>query len=595
MGRKGNFEEKQKRGPGRKAKKQQPPEIPQSLKEQNEKPKRRRGKQVPIKQVPIDRKPKKLKLPGFCSDSESDVEGKKELKTGKKRKLEIDSDIDSDSDVVDDQFEGDSLSENEEADGNNNAEDKEDDSDDLDSEDDDLLPIEEASKRLDKKRAKIERLGEEEMQMNITSSEPMHLPSDEELKKDQPDIVMSRQRVNDILQVLGSFKERREPGKKRKQYIELLRKDLCFLYDYNEYLVQKLFDLFAVNIMEFLEANEQNRPLTIRTNTLKTRRRDLAQALIGRGVNLEPLSWSKVGLLVTDSRDIPIGATPEYLAGHYMLQGASSFLPVMALAPQESEKILDMCAAPGGKTTYIGQLMKNTGCLVANDVNRNRARAVVGNIHRMGVTNCIVTTVDGRKLPTTLQGFDRVLLDAPCSGTGVISKHNEVKTSKDEKDIQRCSHIQRELLLAAIDCCTANSATGGYVVYSTCSVLVEENECVVQYALKKRNVKIVPAGLSFGAEGFIHFREYRFHPSMNQARRYYPHKDDMDGFFVCKLKKFSNKIPTPPKDEVQEDEDDEEEEGENVEEEENEDEEEDEESEAEEKEESEDGENEESE
>lgn len=569
MGRKGNFEEKQKRGPGRKSRKQQPPEVPRILKDQDEKPKKRRGKQLLAEQ-----KPKKLKLPGFSNDSESDIEGKKELKAGKKKQLVFDSDVGSDSDVVDDQFEGDSLSENEEADDKNNAEDKEDDSDDdLDSSDDDLLSMEEASKKLDKKAAKIKRLGEEEMQMNITCSEPMHLPSDEELKKDQPDVVMSRQRVNDILQVLGSFKERREPGKKRKQYIDILRKDLCFLYDYNEYLVQKLFDMFAVNILEFLEANEQNRPVTIRTNTLKTRRRDLAQALIGRGVNLEPVSWSKVGLLVTDSREIPIGATPEYLAGHYMLQGASSFLPVMALAPQESEKVLDMCAAPGGKTTYIGQLMKNTGCLVANDVNRNRARAVIGNIHRMGVTNCIVTTVDGRKLPATIQGFDRVLLDAPCSGTGVISKHNEVKTSKDEKDIQRCSHIQRELLLAAIDCCTANSATGGYVVYSTCSVLVEENECVVQYALKKRNVKIVPAGLSFGAEGYTHFREHRFHPSMNLARRYYPHKDDMDGFFVCKLKKFSNKIPTPPKDEAQEaEDDDEEEEGENKEEEDNDDE-----------------------
>jgi ribosomal RNA methyltransferase Nop2 len=110
-----------------------------------------------------------------------------------------------------------------------------------------------------------------------------------------------------------------------------------------------------IQIIEFLEANEVDRPITIRTNTLKTRRRDLAQALINRGVNLDPIGkWSKVGLLVYDSQ-VPIGATPEYLAGHYLLQGASSFLPVMALAPQEHEKILDMAAAPGGKTTYIGK------------------------------------------------------------------------------------------------------------------------------------------------------------------------------------------------------------------------------------------------
>lgn len=102
-----------------------------------------------------------------------------------------------------------------------------------------------------------------------------------------------------------------------------------------------------------MEANETPRPVTIRTNSLKTRRKDLAQALIARGVNLDPIKWSKVGLQVFESQ-VPIGATPEYLAGHYMVQSASSFLPVMALEPKEKERILDMCAAPGGKTTFIG-------------------------------------------------------------------------------------------------------------------------------------------------------------------------------------------------------------------------------------------------
>ncbi|CAN6841752.1 unnamed protein product, partial [Brassica oleracea] len=113
--------------------------------------------------------------------------------------------------------------------------------------------------------------------------------------------------------------------------------------------------------MELIEAFEKQRPTSIRTNTLKTRRRDLADVLLNRGVNLDPLSkWSKVGLVVYDSQ-VPIGATPEYLAGFYMLQSASSFLPVMALAPREKERVVDMAAAPGGKTTYVASLMKNTG------------------------------------------------------------------------------------------------------------------------------------------------------------------------------------------------------------------------------------------
>ena len=303
----------------------------------------------------------------------------------------------------------------------------------------------------------------------------------------------------------------------------------------------KLMELFPVaEITEVLEANEVPRPITIRTNTLKTRKRDLMQALINRGVNLEPIGdWSKVGLVVFDS-NVPIGATPEYLAGHYILQSASSFLPCMALAPQPKEKVLDMASAPGGKTTYLSSLMKNTGLVVANDANRDRLVATVANVHRLGCTNTVCCHNDGRAFPQVMGQFDRALLDAPCSGTGVIAKDSSVKTGKDEKDIARCSHLQKELILAAIDSINAQSATGGYLVYSTCSIMVEENEAVVEYALKKRHVKLVETGITFGKPGYTKHRHYRFHPTMNRTRRFYPHTHNMDGFFVSKLKVMKN-------------------------------------------------------
>ncbi|KAJ8911448.1 hypothetical protein NQ315_013810 [Exocentrus adspersus] len=415
--------------------------------------------------------------------------------------------------------------------------------------DDDLLPIEKETIKLKKKQAKEQKLAEEELQLNIANQEVFAFPkkSDEDVQSLQ-DV---QQRIREVIAVLTDFNKLRDKNHSRSEYLDILKKDLCTYYSYNEFLMEKFMQLFPLSeLLEFLEASEVQRPLTIRTNSLKTRRRDLAQALINRGVNLDPIGkWSKVGLVIYSSQ-VPIGATPEYLAGHYIIQGASSLLPVMALAPQENERILDMSAAPGGKASHIAAIMKNTGVLFANDISKERIKAVVGNFHRLGVVNSVITCMDGRKYPKIMTGFDRVLLDAPCTGTGVVAKDQSVKTSKDEQDIQRCYNLQRELLLAAIDCVNAKSSSGGYIVYSTCSVLPEENEWVIDYALKKRNVKLVETGLEFGTEGFVNYRQHRFHPTMKLTKRFYPHSHNMDGFFVAKLRKFSNLIPKSGGDEV---------------------------------------------
>lgn len=366
------------------------------------------------------------------------------------------------------------------------------------------------------------------------------------------DVAGAQQRIQKIVGILNNFKAyaaanaQGQGGPSRSELVRQLVRDLAAYYSYSEYMVEKITQLFPIGeAIEFLEANETPRPVTIRANTLKTRRRDLAQALIARGVNLDPLDkWSPVGLQIFDA-PVPVGATPEYLAGHYMLQSASSFLPVIALGASEGERILDMAAAPGGKSTYIAALMKNTGVLFANDPSKDRCKSLAANIHRMGVQNAVVCAHDGRDFPSVIGGFDRVLLDAPCSGTGVISKDPTVKVSKSDEDFGRLTHLQKELILAAIDSCDANSKTGGgIIVYSTCSVTVEENEEVVQYALQKRpNVRLVDTGLEFGREGFAAFRGKQFHPTMRLARRYYPHVHNMDGFFVAKLRKCSSTVP----------------------------------------------------
>ncbi|RFU72310.1 nucleolar 2 [Trichoderma arundinaceum] len=427
------------------------------------------------------------------------------------------------------------------------------------------------SRKLDKKLAEDKAITEAElqesaMQTNIDGpkifGEGYEDDSDEDdLEKKSksllaPDLQLLRQRITDTIRVLDDFASLAEEGRSRAEYTAQLLKDICAVclsylsaicqyYGYSPYLAEKLFNLFTPReAFAFFEANEMPRPVVIRTNTLRTHRRDLAQALINRGVTLEPVGkWSKVGLQIFEA-NVPLGATPEYLAGHYIIQAAASFLPVMALSPQPNERVLDMASAPGGKTTYCSAMMNNTGIVFANDPNKARAKGLIGNVARLGVRNVIVCSYDGREFPRVMGGFDRVLLDAPCSGTGVISKDPSVKTNKDEKDFISLPHMQKQLLLAAIDSVNHASETGGFLVYSTCSVTVEENEGVVAYALSRRpNVKLVDSGIPFGKEGFTSYMGKKFHPSLKLTRRFYPHAHNIDGFYVAKFQKIG---PTPP-------------------------------------------------
>ena len=430
-----------------------------------------------------------------------------------------------------------------------NDEDEVDEYDGVDDDDDELLAVEKDAMDLDMEAELEEQEASEEMRRNIQDKaihSTFHLPTEEEVEKEADERVVPpseiRARMEEIIQVLADFKSRREEGRSRSEYIDRLKYDMSEFFGCLPELVELFLNMFnPTECLEFLDAGDMPRPLVIRANTLKVRRKDLAQALMKRGINLDPLAkWSKVGLKISES-PVPVGATPEYLAGYYMLQSAASMCPVMALAPQPGEKVMDMASAPGGKTSYLAQMMKNTGYILANDLKKERQKATVANLQRLGVTNTVTCCHDGRKLAKMKNHFDRILLDAPCSGLGVISRDQSVKVQRTVKDIQRTAHLQKELLLAGIDALNHKSKTGGFIVYSTCSVSVEENEEVVNYVLGKRDVKIVDTGLDFGVPGFTRYQHKRFHPSLALTRRFYPHVHNMDGFYVTKLQKMSDK------------------------------------------------------
>lgn len=302
---------------------------------------------------------------------------------------------------------------------------------------------------------------------------------------------------------------------------------------YNEFLKEKIFNLFNnEEAKQFMEESEKPRPTIIRTNILKIRRKDLAKLLIQRGMDVDPLEWSNEALIVYKS-PVPVGATPEYLTGLYTIQGASSLLPVLSLDVKPELQILDMCAAPGGKSSHIAALMNNTGVLYLYDNFKTRIKALQSNIARLGITNSLIICNDARKISNG--SYDRILLDAPCSGTGTINKDGSIKTKYDARDLKSFVMTQKELISKAFKLLKV----GGVMVYSTCSILPEENEEIVDYLLRKKNgARLAELNVDIGRNGFSKFRGEHYHPSLKMTRRIFPHTHNMDGFFVAKITKY---------------------------------------------------------
>ncbi|ORY74356.1 NOL1/NOP2/sun family-domain-containing protein [Protomyces lactucae-debilis] len=418
-----------------------------------------------------------------------------------------------------------------------------------DSDDEELLTaanMEAMSRKIDEEEAEDEELAEQEL-LEPGMEAPQILPSQDELDAGgSQDLKVVSSRLQEIVRVLSDFKSLGEAGKSRQEYVDQFTRDVITYFGYSEYLAERFISFFSPGeALAFFEANETPRPIVIRVNTLKTTKRDLSKALIDRGVNLgEVGKWTKCALQIHEST-VPIGATPEYMAGHYILQAASSLVPVLALKPVSGDKVLDMAAAPGGKTSFLAQEMKNGGVIIANEVSKRRQKSLVGNVVRMGCRNVVSVGFDGRDFgagKTGVGAFDKVLLDAPCSGTGVIHKDPSVKTNRTEKDFQVVSQLQRQLLLSAID----SLKVDGVVVYSTCSVMIDENEMVVDYALRNRNVKLEKIEVNVGEQGLTSFKEKRFHPTLNLTKRFYPHVHNMDGFFVSRLRKLGNEKAATP-------------------------------------------------
>jgi NOL1/NOP2/sun family putative RNA methylase len=282
----------------------------------------------------------------------------------------------------------------------------------------------------------------------------------------------------------------------------------------------------------FTEAVARPEPTTLRVNRLRTSVDAVREALHAEGFGVEELSGQPGMLRVLDGPR-SVSDTWGHWAGHFYIQQASTALAVQLLAPRPGEKILDMCAAPGGKTTHLAEAMEGRGEIVATEVNDGRIRALLGNIYRLGLPNILVVRADGRTLPDEAL-FHRVLVDVPCSAQGTIRKKGGRVPSRSRRFMKQVTRAQEKLLRRAIDV----TAPGGVVLYVTCTFGPEENEAVVSRVLADAPVSVealdppVPH-----APGVTSFGEVSYDPRLAGAVRIYPHHLDSGGLFICRLRK----------------------------------------------------------
>ncbi|MFL6381292.1 MAG: NOL1/NOP2/sun family putative RNA methylase [Nitrososphaeraceae archaeon] len=302
---------------------------------------------------------------------------------------------------------------------------------------------------------------------------------------------------------------------------------LAKTYGYDEWLISRFIE-YVPDLDRFLETMNGHPNQYIRANTIKISNIELEKKLSSKGFQLKHTVIRDV--FAVEKSPFPIGATTEYLLGYYYIQDLSSCIAVESLDVQEDQIILDMASAPGGKTTFIAQKMKNTGCVIALDINSARINSMVFNIARCGVMNSCIYKMDSRQVADLNIKFDRVLLDAPCSCEGVIIKDKTRKTSHTAQDVEYCVSNQMELIEAAIKVVRP----GGLLVYSTCSFAPEENENIVNSTLDRFDVKIEP--VQYGIEGLTNFGDIRFHDDMKNTKRLYPHIHNTLGFYIARLR-----------------------------------------------------------
>ena len=272
----------------------------------------------------------------------------------------------------------------------------------------------------------------------------------------------------------------------------------------------------------------------IRVNTLKCDVKDVINRLSSEW-NLEKLPFYEEGFVIEhkkkERRDI--GNLREHFLGYFYLQEGASMIPALVLEPKKGDFVLDMAAAPGSKTTQMAAMMENKGLIIANEYRYDRLKPLSINLQRCGVANTILTLHYGEKINGK---FNKILLDAPCSGTGAIRKSLKTLKIYNKQMIKKLSYTQRDLIFNAFNLLHDN----GTLVYSTCSLEPEENEGVINSLLEKfddANLEKIKINNLKVSEPVSDFENKTFNDEIRKCLRIWPQDNDTEGFFVAKIKK----------------------------------------------------------
>ena len=296
----------------------------------------------------------------------------------------------------------------------------------------------------------------------------------------------------------------------------------------SEFLTNELIKQYGEGTYnKIIEGYNQKRFTTLRVNTLKAKASYICSALSENNIEYEKVSWNNEALIIKNANEIDIKKLKIYKNGEIYLQSLSSMMPAIILEPKENEDILDMTAAPGGKTTQIAALTNNKANITACEMNTVRADRLKYNVEKQGATSVTVLKEDSRRLNDYFS-FDKILLDAPCSGSGTILLNNE-RTYKNfsENLVKKTIKSQKDLLKKAIKILKP----GHELVYSTCSILKQENENIIKEIIEKGQAEVMP----------INEEKLKDIPKLKSnidgaltvcPNEYY------EGFFVAKLRKL---------------------------------------------------------